>query len=188
MNSELTVTQALAQNPAQICPEEILDSLGLMEVTHLGFDGKYHDGQIVVALSVMGEVDAFFRHALELEFPIEKIIPAAHPKYMWDDEKLMADNVSSGFNYRLIAGRDKPSLHGLGVAFDINPHQNPYVRYENGKNITQPNGARWKKDTPGTLCAEHPLVIMMEGFGWEWGGNWSRESGRIDYQHFEKQS
>ena len=186
IDSDLTVHQAIIQNPEQVCDEEILDSLGLMGVTYLSFDGRYHDGQIVVALSVMSEVDAFFRHALEMEFPVEKVIPAAHPKYQWEDEKLMADNVSSGFNYRLIAGTNKPSLHGLGLAFDINPNQNPYIRYENGKKIIQPKGARWKKDMPGTLHAEHPLVIMMEGFGWEWGGNWLPESGRVDYQHFEK--
>lgn len=187
IDSNLTFHQAVAQNPDSLCPQDTFDSLGLLEVTYMGFDNKYHEGQIVVALSVMGEVEAFFKHALEMQFPIEKVIPAAHPTYAWDDEKLMTDNISSGFNYRLIAGTNKPSLHGQGLAFDINPRQNPYMRYENDRRIIRPKGARWKKDVPGTLHTEHPLVLMMEGFGWEWGGNWKPENGRVDYQHFEKQ-
>jgi hypothetical protein len=98
----------------------------------------------------------------------------------------MEDNVSSGFNYRLIAGTDKPSLHALGRAFDINPRQNPYIRYERREIIAQPKQSKWDKSRPGTLFADHPLVKMMEGFGWEWGGHWSQESGRTDYQHFQK--
>ncbi len=98
----------------------------------------------------------------------------------------MAGNVSSAFNYRLIAGTDKPSLHGRGLAFDINPRQNPYIRYSGGKKIVRPHSAVWNKDKPGTLHAEHPLVLLMEGFGWEWADNWTPESGRTDYQHFQK--
>jgi hypothetical protein len=77
IDSELTFAQALAQNPEYICPEEIIDSLGLLGVTYLGFDGCYHEGQIVVALSVMGDVETFFQQALEMDFPIEKVVPAA---------------------------------------------------------------------------------------------------------------
>lgn len=183
-DSALSPSEALAQNPEQLCPQEVIDTLGLVTVEYLGFDDKLHVGQIVVAQSVTAEVDMFFRKSVELRFPIEKVIPA--PVYEWDDEKLMSDNVSSGFNYRLVAGTDHLSLHSRGLAFDINPRQNPYIRYEADKKIIQPKGARWNPRVPGTLFAEHPLVKMMLGFGWEWGGNWTRESGRIDYQHFQK--
>lgn len=187
IDSKLSPTEALAQNPASPCPENILDSLGLMSVTYWSFDRREHVGQIVIAQTVMADVETFFQHAHEMKFPIAKIIPAADPKYNWDDEKMMADNNSSGFNHRNIAGTEEPSKHGCGWAFDINPVQNPYIRYENDKEIVQPPHAEWNPDIAGTLHADHPLVRMMEGLGWEWGGNWTRESGRIDYQHFEKQ-
>jgi hypothetical protein len=188
IDSQLSRSEALAQNPNNPCPEDILSSVDLLAVTYRGFDKRRHAGQIVVAQSVASEVEAFFRQALALEFPIEKVIPAADSSYRWDDEKLMADNVSSGFNYRPIAETDETSRHGLGLAFDINPRQNPYIRYENGQEIVQPPEAVWDKMIPGTLNANHPLVRMMEERGWEWGGNWTRQSGRIDYQHFEKTS
>lgn len=187
IDSRLDLTEALAQNPEDPCPEEVLQSLGLMSVTHWGFDGRRHSGQIVVAQTVLPEVAAFFRHAYELKFPVAKVVPAADARYGWDDEKMMADNNSSGFNWRSIAGSRKPSMHGRGLAFDINPRQNPYIRYSDKKKIVQPPGAVWDKKASGTLHQEHPLVRMMVGFGWKWGGNWTCESGRTDYQHFEKQ-
>ncbi len=186
VDSNLFVDQALAQNPSNVCPDHILKTIGLMEVRYLGFDGHRHIGQIAVAQTVMSEVEAFFRQALEIKFPIAKVIPAADPRYAWNDEKLMADNVSSGFNYRLIAGSNKPSKHGLGLAFDINPRQNPYIRFINSREIIRPEGAVWNKEAPGTLHADHSLVKLMEGFGWEWGGRWTPQSGRTDYQHFQK--
>jgi hypothetical protein len=184
VDSALAVHEILSQNPAQPCPDEILQTIGVMEVQYLSFDGEYHIGQMAVAQSVMAEVEAFFRQALESRFPIAKVVPAS--VYAWDDEALMADNVSSGFNYRFIAGSDKPSLHGRGLAFDINPVQNPYIRYTEKGTITQPPKAVWNPEKPGTLHADHPLVKLMEGFGWEWGGHLTPDSGRTDYQHFQK--
>ncbi len=185
-DSNLSLREALQQNPDSTCPHAITKTLGLLTVEYVSLDKQFHAGQIVVAQSVMAEVEAFFRHAEELNFPIDKVIPASHPNYSWDEEKLMAGNVSSGFNYRLIAGTSKSSLHGQGRAFDINPRQNPYIRYSDSQVIIKPEGAVWNKAAPGTLYAEHPLVRMMEGFGWEWGGHWTPESGRTDYQHFQK--
>ena len=98
----------------------------------------------------------------------------------------MVENVSSGFNYRLIAGADLPSLHSYGFAIDINPVQNPYIRYTPEGIITKPEGAVWNPEVPGTLSADHYLVEFFKGIGWDWGGNWSPESGRVDYQHFQK--
>lgn len=186
VDSRLGASEALAQNPAAPCPSEILDELEVIEVEYLSFDHELHLGQLVMHQSVKNDVRAFFGWALELEFPIDKVIPAADPRYGWDDEKLMADNVSSGFNYRLIAGTDRPSLHGQGLAFDINPRQNPYIRYTDEGDVVQPPGAAWRPSLQGVLHADHILVKGMELLGWEWGGHWTRRSGRTDYQHFQK--
>ena len=45
----------------------------------------------------------------------------------------MQDNNSSSFNYRSIAGgaaRSLLSLHAYGLAIDINPLQNPYIKLD----------------------------------------------------------
>ncbi len=156
-----------------------------MEVSYISFDSKLHVGQIAIAQTLMPEVEAFFARAIELSFPIAKVVPAA--EYGWDDERLMAENVSSGFNYRLIAGLNNPSAHAKGLAFDINPMQNPYIRYLGDQTLIKPQGAVYDSLEQGTLTANHPLVKLMQGFGWEWGGEWPQSSGRVDYQHFQKQ-
>jgi hypothetical protein len=186
-DANLSPEQALAQNPDSECPDEILHTLGLLTVEYLGFDDHIHVGQIVVAQRVMAEVETFFKHALELRFPIAKVVPVADPSYRWDGEKILTDNVSSGFDYRKIKTTDKLSLHSYGLAFDINPRQNPYIRYKNGKVVLNaPKKTKWEPGKPGVLDAEHSLVRLMEGFGWEWGGNWTPASGRTDYMHFQK--
>lgn len=181
--------EVIIQNPDRPCPDELLKTLGLMHVTYWGFDGSVYEGQIVIATKIMSEVEAFFNHAYELRFPIERVVPVSAPQYRWNGKKLIEDNVSAGFDYRMIAETDRPSLHGKGAAFDINPRQNPYIIYEDGqpvKGVPRKNAAI-DHSKPGTLSADHPLVKLMQGFGWEWGGNWTPESGRIDYMHFQKE-
>lgn len=187
IDSQYRTSEVIKQNPDYLCPHDILETLGLLEVRYIGFDGHLHQGQIVVARHIMAEVEAFFQRALELEFPIEKVIPAADPRYGWDDQKMMADNNTSGFNYRVVAGTQRISQHGQGLAIDVNTWLNPCTRYDKKKIITRPMHAVWDKEIPGTLHADHPLVLLMEGFGWEWGGHWTLEKdGIIDYQHFQK--
>jgi peptidoglycan LD-endopeptidase CwlK len=182
-------SEVVLQNPERPCPDEVLAALGLLDVQYLGFDGKIHQGQIVVATEVMAEVEAFFRQALELKFPIERVVPVSAPPYRWDGKKVLTDNLSSGFDYRKVQTKNKQSLHSFGLAFDINPRQNPYIRYKNGKEVLHvPGKVRHNSSKPGTLTFDHPLVKLMEGFGWQWGGNWTKKSGRIDYMHFEKPS
>lgn len=173
-------------NPERPCPPEILARQVSLDVLYHGFDGKTHAGIIEVHEEAAGDIGAFFAYALELKFPIEKVVPAGHPDYVWDDDTLMAGNATSGFNYRLIAGTDAVSPHGLGWGFDVNPRLNPYVRYVGGREVVSPPGAVWNPELPGTLHAQHPLVVFMKDRGWEWGGDWTEESGRVDYQHFQK--
>lgn len=187
IDSQYEPSEVILQNPERPCPSEILESLGLLDVRYLSFDGKLHQGQIVVAIDVMSEVEAFFQQALEHGFPIERVVPVSAPAYRWNSEKALANNLSSGFDYRKVATQDKVSMHSFGRAFDVNPRQNPYIRYEKGTKILHvPKGVHWDISESGTLYATHPLVKLMEGFGWTWGGNWKPASGRVDYMHFEK--
>ena len=80
------------------------------------------------------------------------------------------------------------SKHSLGIGFDVNPVQNIYVKYDAElKEILRfPKNGVYDEHAKGTLCSDSPLVILMKDLGWEWGGDWTPESGRIDYQHFEK--
>src|SRR3989344_6449456 len=179
---------AIVQNPKNPAPQEILDTLEVIEVVYCGFDDAIHQGAIIINEVVSEDVRKFFDLALKIKFPIKKIIPISDPKYHWDDDISCEDNNSSGFNYRNIGGSNKLSKHAFGLAFDINPVQNIYVRYDKGlKEVFRaPTNGIYNPETPGTLVEGDPLVTLMKNLGWTWGGDWTPESGRIDYQHFEK--
>ncbi len=173
-------------NPDRPSPPEVIKQLVRLRVSYIGFDGNTHSGIIEVNELVAEDVNAFFEKAVALEFPIENVLPAGDAPYHWDDELLMADNITSGFNNRPIPDTTRPSFHSTGLAFDVNTRLNLYIRFIDGTEIIAPEGASWQPHIPGTLTVDHPLVQLMLERGWEWGGNWTKDSGRIDYQHFQK--
>lgn len=188
IDSKMSVSEALSQNPSSAAPPEIIEHLRVLTVQYIGFDDLLHQGQIVMHEALADDVQQFFKLAIAYGFPIQRVIPISSPAYEWNDERSCMDNNSSGFNYRLIAGTNELSKHARGLAFDINPLQNVYIRYDgNGKEIDRlPANAQYEPDTPGTLTTTHFLVRVMRQRGWIWGGDWTPDSGRVDYQHFEK--
>lgn len=188
VDSAILKEDALIQNPGNPAPEEIVRAQDILIVEYYGFDGALHRGQIVMNKAVMQDMKIFFETALAIKFPLQKVIPISHRKYAWDDIISCNDNNSSGYNYRFIMGTNRMSKHALGLAFDINPVQNIYVRYdEHMREIFRlPKDGVYDKNATGTLTSDHPLVALMKGLGWDWGGNWTPQSGRMDYQHFEK--
>jgi len=179
------------QNPAS---QDILDQIVGLIVEYVDYDYKKRQGAIEVNRAVIDDVQAFFAKALEIGFPIDKLVKSSDSEYGWDDGKLLKDNASSGFNYRLIKWNNKPSKHGLGLAFDINTRVNPYITYGPDGPEVDPPGAAYDPEAKGALYDGHPLVEFMKERGWEWGGDWKEEvdpksgepTGRTDYQHFGK--
>jgi len=175
-------------NPDRPAPEEIVKNIVTVEVTYVDFNGDEHTGVIEVHKAVADDVRQFFALALAEKFPIEKVIRSSDAPFFWDDDMMMAENMTSGFNYRLIKDTDTVSFHGLGQAFDVNTRLNPYIRYyKDGSSIVDPEGATYDTSLPGVFTASHPLVLLMKRLGWEWGGDWiPEEHGAVDYQHFQK--
>ena len=177
----------VASNPERPLPPEIAWQIVPLTVSFRDFDGTEHEGTIEVHRDLAEDVQDFFTLAQEIGFPIEKVKKSSDAPTPWDDGTLMAENATSSFNYRMIAGTDRPSLHGLGRALDVNPRLNPYIRYDDEGNATvEPAGAEHHPGEPGVFDAEHPLVVFMKSRGWEWGGDWKPESGRTDLHHFQK--
>ncbi len=172
-DSDLTFDEAVAGTDF---PQEIRANLTLVKIKHLGFDGKIHVGELVVNKLIANDVKAIFMKLLSVKFPIEKVIPIV--KYSWDDEKSMQDNNTSAFNYRVIKGTTRLSKHSYGLAIDINPKLNPYVK----KNSVEPKGAVYNPKIPGTIVKDSQVVKIFKSYGWKWGGDWTRGK---DYQHFE---
>lgn len=188
IDSMMTHEEMLLQNPGMEAPPDILKELECENIVYYGFDGKVHQGQIVMHKKAIPDVILFFEQAFLLGFPVKSVIPTADIKYQWNDEVSCDDNNSSGYNFRYIGGTTRISKHALGLAFDINPVQNPYIKYdENAQELWRaPKDAGYDESVAGTLFASHPLVLLLKSKGWKWGGDWKKEEGPVDYQHFEK--
>lgn len=182
VDSAMTLKQAL-EGVATECSQEILEGQRLLEVRYMSFDGRCHQGQIVVHADLKNEVCEVFAEALVAGFPVQSLIPVSHPKFRqngrWSDELSMQANNSSGFNYRQIIGSSKLSMHARGRAIDINPLLNPYIRDK----VTLPPNAEYCPAEPGVMTPECVVVRAFLERGWSWGGNWITLK---DYHHFEK--
>jgi hypothetical protein len=172
IDSAMKLDEALA---GKEIPGEILGTLTLIDVLYISFDKCLHRGQLIVHKHVSTEVQNIFKKLLEIKFPIAKMIPVT--KFDWDDDRSMAANNTSAFNYRLIYGTNQISNHSFGLAIDINPVQNPYVRADGS---ISPPRAHYEPSNPGTVTTEVAEIFIS--CGWEWGGNWKQK----DWQHFQK--
>ncbi len=162
------------------------EELCYLRVLHVDLDGQTRVGELIVNQRIAQDVLEILEELYANAYPIEKMVLI--DAYGADDNASMADNNSSAFNYRVIAGTDKLSNHSLGLAIDINPKYNPYVRAgADGAVIIEPEGseayADREADFPykieeGDLC--HRLFLEH---GFTWGGSWKSSK---DYQHFEK--
>ncbi len=75
------------------------------------------------------------------------------------------------FNWRLIAGTSRLSMHALAIAVDINPGRNPYWRHHR-----RPSDKLARRQS-------FPMEVLeaFEAEGFIWGGKWAE----YDIMHFE---
>ncbi|MFC2130424.1 M15 family metallopeptidase [Bacteroidota bacterium] len=175
IDSDMTFEHAIEGTKA---PQDVIDSICLLDVKYYSFDGKLHKGQLVIHKAVKENVKEIFDLILKTKFPVNKVVPIV--KYDWSDDASMDDNNTSAFCYRFIAGTKRFSNHAFGRAVDINPFNNPVV-YSNGR--ISPKGAKYKPKASGTFSEKHPVVKAFLEKGWRWGGNFNSFK---DYHHFDK--
>lgn len=113
--------------------------LRYIRLLHTGFDGLTHIGEMIVNKAIAEDVVDIFKELHSIEYPIEKMILI--DEYNADDLESMDDNNSSAFNYRFVEGTTRRSVHSDGLAIDINPLYNPYVRTRDGKMEVLPESA-----------------------------------------------
>jgi hypothetical protein len=161
------------------------DELRYVKVLHWGFDGQVHEGELIVNKAIAEDIVEIFKELYELKYPIERMVLV--DEYDADDNKSMAANNTSAFNYRVVDGTNKLSLHSYGLAIDINPLYNPYVRTIDGKMVVTPsNGEKYKDrtlDCKYYIDTEDPAYKAFIKRGFTWGGEWKNQK---DYQHFQK--
>jgi hypothetical protein len=155
--------------------------LRTLRVSFVGFDGRAHQGAIVVHRDVAGAVTTVFRRLYDARFPLRRMEPVA--KYGGSDRRSMAADNTSAFNCRVASapGPRRWSAHAFGKAIDVNTIENPYVQ---GSYVSPAAGRAYldrSRYRPGMAVAGGVLVRAFASVGWLWGGRWTATP---DYQHF----
>ena len=156
--------------------------LRYVKVLHYDFNGNEHEGELICATEVAQELTNIFYELYLAKYPIEKMVLI--DEYRADDIASMKDNNTSCFNYRVIEGSKNLSNHSYGLAIDINPLINPYVKGD----YVSPKEAKPYVDRSqiklGMIDKDDLCYKLFTKYGWKWGGSWNTVK---DYQHFEKE-
>lgn len=158
------------------CPR--LDQLAYVELDHWTLDGDVARGELVVAAAIARPTLTLLRRLFALGFPIARM--RLLDDYGDDPRSMAADN-SSAFCFRVIDGTTDLSWHALGMAIDLNPVENPWVRPGHG--FVPAEGAPYLERTdvrPGMIVRPGPVVRVFDELGWEWGGDWRHS---LDHHH-----
>jgi hypothetical protein len=167
------------------CPVP-LTGLRLLTVTHWGFDGRAHTGQLVVREDAAAPLGRVFERLYQLRFPIRHMRLTA--AYGPPRSRPADGDVTAAFECRQAVpspctggtGTGTWSEHAYGEAVDLNPVENPYV----GCGRTRDRAAQPYLDRshtrPGMVTPA--VVAAFRSIGWGWGGGWSGSTK--DYMHF----
>ena len=168
-----------------------LSDLRYLKLLHVNFDGCYQVGEMIVNASVAEQVLDIFEQLFSARYEI-------YSMYLIDDfwvgnatdsdTNSIEYNNTSSFCYRQATGSSHISLHALGLAIDINPQQNPYVRINSDGSLhySHENAADYvsnrSSSVPHVITEEDYAYQLFVYYGWTWGGSWNNPR---DYQHFQ---
>jgi hypothetical protein len=169
----------------QGCPVGFSE-LRLLTVSHWGFDGRAHTGQLVVNRAAVGPLARALGTLYGLHFPIRHLRLA--DMYGPSRGRPRDGDVSGSFDCRQAVpspctggrGTGTWSMHAYGLAVDLNPVENPYVGCGQSRDpATKPYFDR-SRHRRGMVTAR--AVAAFRSLGWGWGGSWAGNTK--DYMHF----
>jgi hypothetical protein len=156
------------------------DDLRWLRLAFRGFDGQRHTGELLVNASAAESLVEVFRRLYEADFPMEELrITRA--------EELDAEPTGDGNNTGAFTCKPMPfgssewSEHAKGMAVDVNPFLNPYVK---GAVVLPELASAYLdrgREGAGMVRAGDEVTRAFASIGWQWGGNWRRSK---DYMHF----
>jgi hypothetical protein len=160
------------------CPVS-LDELRYLTMTFWGFDDRPHTGEMIVHASVAQDIVEVFRAVYEARFPIEEMRVVAAGEL--DLPPTGDGNNTTAFVCRTRVEGTSWSRHAYGLAVDVNPFHNPYVRGdlvvpELASAYTDRSWARAGMVLPGDA-----VTAAFGSIGWGWGGDWRSAK---DWMHF----
>jgi hypothetical protein len=167
----------------QGCPVGLGD-LRLLTVSHLGFDGATHQGELIVNKSATGTLSSAFLTMYRNRFPIR------HMQFedFYGPKRERPNDVTASFECRqavpspCTGGKRTGtwSMHAYGLAIDINPRENPYVGCGQSNDPTARSYRDRRRQRPGMIGGR--TVRAFTASGWGWGGAWAGDTK--DYMHF----
>lgn len=161
------------------------EDLRLLHLSYIDFEGRSRTGEMVCNAAIAPDLLEIFEALYDARYPIASI--RLVDEFGADDERSMQADNSSCFNFRPVSGSRTLSKHSYGMAVDINPFENPYVRTLDGRTTVEPAGAKAYIDRTSGLDhmidADDLCCRLFKEHGFVWGGDWKSVK---DYQHFEK--
>lgn len=158
-----------------------LSDLRYLRLSYIDFDGKGQVGEMICNKAIADDLLAIFRELYKARYPIRSI--RLIDDFGGDDEASMEADNTSCFNYRRKTGMHELSKHARGLAVDINPFENPYVRPSRVRPAGASAYADRSKDFPHKIDKNDLCYRLFREHGFSWGGSWRSVQ---DYQHFEK--
>ena len=160
------------------CPVA-LEDLRYLTLTYWGFDEQAHTGELLVAASAADDLAGVFARLYQARFPIEDMVVTTPAEL--DAPPTGDGGATAAFVCRPTTGGSSWSQHAYGLAVDVNPFHNPYVRGD----LVVPELASaytdrtWRR--PGMIVAGDAVTEAFAAIGWGWGGDWR---SLTDSQHF----
>ena len=155
--------------------------LRYLRLRYYDYSGQVRKGEMVCNKAIAADLLHIFKELYKARYELASV--RLIDDFDGDDARSMAANNTSCFNYRTKTSGASLSAHALGMAVDINPLQNPYVK---GEVVEPPEAADFvdrSADFPHKITADDLCCKLFRARGFQWGGAWNSMK---DYQHFEK--
>ncbi|AXB44223.1 hypothetical protein A4R43_18250 [Amycolatopsis albispora] len=155
------------------------DQLRYLTMSFWGFDGRVHTGEMLVNASVAQPVTEAFGALFAAKFPIEEMRVTRADEL--DAPPTGDGNNTGSFVCRPVRGQSGWSAHASGLAVDVNPFCNPYLKGD----LVLPELASAYTDRadqrPGMILPGGVAERAFRAIGWTWGGTWDSPK---DLMHF----
>ncbi|MCH7788446.1 MAG: M15 family metallopeptidase [Acidobacteria bacterium] len=155
------------------------DELRVLTMSHWGFDGEVHTGQLIVHRSVANDVVNVFGSLYDSRFPIEEMRGVTNADL--NAAPTGDGNNTAAFVCRTVTGGTSFSEHAYGLAIDVNPFHNPYIKGDQVLPELATSYLEREPVRPGMITEGDTVTTAFDTIGWGWGGRWQ---SLADYQHF----
>ena len=172
-----------------------LQNLRYIKLIHRNYEGQTQVGELIVNEAIEADVIDIFTEFYLSGYQVYSMFLIDN---FWAGDGDSSDfasidvNNTSAFCYRTVTGSSTNlSNHAYGLAIDLNPLENPYVRFDGDgygssahANAQAYNNNRSSAEMPHVIDHEDLAFQLFAQHGFTWGGDWNNPK---DYQHFQKE-